>query len=160
VKVFLSIYISSANETHLNVEFWTPRRVAKIYCDRETAHLADPSSYSLGRRANRRKNAMSTPAWVETLGDIAGFCTTFAFVPQLVRIYRQGGRDLSYGMLSFYLGGVLMWLGYGILIHAQAVALTNAATAVLIAAATVLKAWKERQPVAKRMVGSQLPEEG
>ena len=43
---------------------------------------------------------MSTLEWVEILGDVAGFCTTFAFVAQLVKIYKRGGRDLSYGMLS------------------------------------------------------------
>ena len=88
---------------------------------------------------------MSTVQWVEILGGVAGFCTTFAFVPQLVKIYRQGGRDLSYGMLSSYLFGVFLWLAYGLLIHAQAVTLTNGATAVLITAATILKAWKERR---------------
>ena len=103
---------------------------------------------------------MMSPAWVETLGAVAGFCTTFAFVPQLVKIYRQGGRDLSYGMLAFYLIGILLWLGYGFLIHAQAVVLTNAATAVLIAAATILKAWKERQQTAKPFLSNQLPEQG
>ena len=101
---------------------------------------------------------MNSRSWVETLGAVAGFCTTFAFVPQLVKIYRQGGRDLSYGMLAFYLGGVLMWLGYGILIHAQAVALTNAATAVLISSATVLKIWKDRQPIGKPLVAEEVPE--
>ena len=101
---------------------------------------------------------MIAAGWVEILGAVAGFCTTFAFVPQLVKIYRQGGRDLSYGMLSFYLGGVLMWLAYGLLIHAQAVAITNAATAILITAATLLKAWKERQEPAKPLVPEQLTE--
>jgi MtN3 and saliva related transmembrane protein len=101
---------------------------------------------------------MTAPAWVEILGAVAGFCTTFAFVPQLVKIYRQGGRDLSYGMLSFYLGGVLMWLAYGVLIHAQAVAITNAATAILIAAATLLKAWKERQEPGQPLVPEQRAE--
>jgi uncharacterized protein with PQ loop repeat len=61
--------------------------------------------------------------------------TTFAFVPQLVKIYKQDGRDLSYGMLSLYLFGVLLSLANGLLIHTQAVALTNGATAILIAAA-------------------------
>jgi MtN3 and saliva related transmembrane protein len=103
---------------------------------------------------------MTSPTWVEALGSVAGFCTTFAFVPQLVKMYRQGGRDLSYGMLSVYLGGVLLWLAYGILIRAQALALTNAATAVLIAAATILKAWKERRDTPKPIVSTQLPEEG
>lgn len=101
---------------------------------------------------------MTAASWVEILGALAGFFTTFAFVPQLVKIHKQGGRDLSYGMLSLYLGGVLMWLAYGLLIHAQAVAITNAATAILIAAATLLKAWKERQEPGKPLVPEQLSE--
>ena len=101
---------------------------------------------------------MTATVWVEILGAVAGFCTTFAFVPQLVKIYRQGGRDLSYGMLSLYLGGVLMWLAYALLIHAQALILTNAATAILIAAATLLKAWKEHQEHTKPLVPEQLTE--
>jgi len=44
---------------------------------------------------------------------------------------------------------VLLWLAYGLLIHAQAVALTNGATAILIAAATILKARKERQDLSR-----------
>lgn len=44
---------------------------------------------------------MTPPLCVEALGAIAGSCTTFAFLPQLVKIYRQGGRELSYAMLSF-----------------------------------------------------------
>ena len=102
---------------------------------------------------------MTPPLWVEGLGAIAGFCTTFAFVPQLVKIYRQGGRDLSYAMLSFYLFGVLLWLAYGTILHVQAVAITNFATAILIASATLLKAWKERQPTRKPVVAEQLPEQ-
>jgi len=98
---------------------------------------------------------MSSPGWVETLGGVAGFCTTFAFVPQLVKIYRQGGRDLSYGMLAFYLGGVLLWILYGVFMHVQAVLLTNVATAILIAAATLLKAWKERQDSGKSLLPEQ-----
>jgi uncharacterized protein with PQ loop repeat len=77
---------------------------------------------------------MITPQWVEILDGV--FCTTFAFVPQLVKIYKQGEPDLSDGLLSLYLFGVLLGLAYGLLIHAQ-VALTNAAIAILIAAATI-----------------------
>ena len=101
---------------------------------------------------------MSAPQWIEVLGGIAGFCTTFAFVPQVVKIYRQGGRDLSYATLSFYLLGVLLWLAYGLILHVQAVALTNLATAILIAAATLLKAWKERQATVKTVVVEQFAE--
>jgi len=88
---------------------------------------------------------MSTSTWVSVCGTIGGFCTTFAFVPQVVKIWRQGGRDLSYGMLFLYMVGVSLWLAYGLLIHAQAVTLTNAATLVLIAFATGLKAWTDKR---------------
>jgi len=63
-------------------------------------------------------------------------------------------------MLSFYLFGVLLWLAYGVILHVQAVAITNFATAILIGSATLLKAWKERQPSRKPAVGEQLPEQG
>lgn len=87
---------------------------------------------------------MTTVTWIEVLGTVAGFCTTFAFVPQVVKIWRQGGRDLSYGMLGLYLVGVLLWLVYGLLLHAPAIIIANVATFLLIALAIALKAWKER----------------
>ena len=40
------------------------------------------------------------------VGSAAAFCTTLSFVPQLVKIRRQGGRDLSDGMLVLYLLGL------------------------------------------------------
>jgi MtN3 and saliva related transmembrane protein len=88
---------------------------------------------------------MLAPQAIEILGAIAGFCTTFAFVPQLVKIRKQGGRDLSYGMLFFYLTGVLLWLAYGVFLHAPSVILANSATSFLIVLAIFLKAWKERR---------------
>jgi MtN3 and saliva related transmembrane protein len=89
--------------------------------------------------------AMTTDTWIVLLGSVGGFCTTFAYVPQVIKIWKQGGRDLSYGMLSLYLFGVILWLAYGILMHAQAVVLTNFATAILIAIATALKAWTAKR---------------
>jgi MtN3 and saliva related transmembrane protein len=82
---------------------------------------------------------MTTENWITAAGSLGGFCTTFAFVPQVLRIWKQGGRDLSYGMLSLYLFGVLLWLAYGILLRAQAVIITNFATAILIGIATVFE---------------------
>ena len=92
---------------------------------------------------------MTTDNWILILGTVAGFCTTFAFVPQVVKIWKQGGRDLSYGMLGLYLLGVLLWLAYGVLMHAQAVVLANFATAILITFATALKAWTARRDEGK-----------
>ena len=103
---------------------------------------------------------MSSPQSVEILGAVAGFCTTFAFVPQLIKIKKQGGRDLSYGMLIFYLAGVLLWLAYGLLLHSPSVILANSATSILIFLAILLKAWKERRPASTTLAAEQLPERG
>jgi len=101
---------------------------------------------------------MPSPQSIEILGAVAGFCTTFAFVPQLIKIQKQGGRDLSYGMLVFYLAGVLLWLAYGIFLHALSVILANTATSFLIVLAIFLKAWKERRPPSAAFVAEQFPE--
>jgi MtN3 and saliva related transmembrane protein len=97
---------------------------------------------------------MTTDSMIVVLGTVAGFCTTFAYVPQLIKIWKQGGRDLSYAMLSLYLFGVCLWLAYGLLIHAQAVIITNLATAILIAMATALKAWTAKRSAVKETLGS------
>jgi MtN3 and saliva related transmembrane protein len=94
---------------------------------------------------------------IEILGAVAGFCTTFAFVPQLLKIRKQGGRDLSYGMLAFYLAGVLLWLAYGILLRAPSVILANSATSFLIVLAIILKAFKERRAPSPNLVAEQFP---
>jgi MtN3 and saliva related transmembrane protein len=101
---------------------------------------------------------MPSPQSVEILGAAAGFCTTFAFVPQLIKIKKQGGRDLSYGMLIFYLTGVVLWLAYGLFLHSPSVILANSATSLLIVLAIFLKAWKERRPPSAALVAEQLPE--
>src|SRR5450432_372927 len=95
---------------------------------------------------------MTTDNWVTVAGSLGGFCTTVAFVPQVLKIWKQGGRDLSYGMLSLYLFGVLLWLAYGILLRAPAVIITNFATAILITIATVLKVWTARRDSGKEEI--------
>jgi uncharacterized protein with PQ loop repeat len=42
---------------------------------------------------------IATTTWIAWVGTVGGFCTTFAYVPQVMKIWKQGGRDLSYGML-------------------------------------------------------------
>jgi MtN3 and saliva related transmembrane protein len=88
---------------------------------------------------------MSMENWAGMLGAVAGTCTTLAFVPQVVKIWKQGGRDLSYGLLGVYLVGVLLWLAYGLLLRAPEIVLANAATALLVLLATVLKAWTDKR---------------
>ena len=84
---------------------------------------------------------------VNYVGSAAAICTTIAYIPQIFKIRRQGGKDLSYPMLIFYLAGILFWLVYGLLLHAAAVIWANVATSLLVAAALVLKA---THPAGKR----------
>jgi MtN3 and saliva related transmembrane protein len=77
---------------------------------------------------------------LDYIGGVAAVCTTVAFVPQILKIRRQGGGDLSYPMLLLYLTGIILWLVYGLMLHAAAVIWANAATSVLVAIAIVLKA--------------------
>jgi len=67
-----------------------------------------------------------------------------------LKIRRQGGDDLSYPMLFVYITGTLLWLAYGLLLHAAAVIWANAATAVLVFSAIVLKAtWSPKGRTAR-----------
>ena len=77
---------------------------------------------------------------VNIVGGVAAVCTTVAFVPQILKIRRQGGADLSYPMLFLYFTGIVLWLAYGLMLHAAAVIWANAVTSVLVAVAILLKA--------------------
>ena len=96
---------------------------------------------------------MSAENLSAVLGTAAGFCTTVSFVPQIIKIWKQGGRDVSYAMLTFFLVGVLLWFVYGMVVKAQAVIITNLATAVLIAIAMGLKAWTAKRDFGKAVMG-------
>jgi 5'(3')-deoxyribonucleotidase/uncharacterized protein with PQ loop repeat len=82
---------------------------------------------------------MSLEQWVAIIGTVAALCTTLAFVPQILKTWRTGGRDLSYGMLLAYLAGILLWLVYGILISRMAVIAANVAAILLVSLNLVLK---------------------
>jgi MtN3 and saliva related transmembrane protein len=79
------------------------------------------------------------------IGIVAAVCTTLSFVPQIVKIRRQGARDLSYGMLVLYLLGLGLWLIYGIRIGAAEVIGANLVAGSLVAFALVLK-WRSELP--------------
>ena len=81
------------------------------------------------------------------IGTVAAFCTTVAFVPQIVKLRKQGGEDLSYQMLFLYLTGVLLWLVYGIRVHAVAVIWANALACLMVLISIILKA----NPPAKKL---------
>ena len=87
---------------------------------------------------------MTHENWIVLVGNIAACCTTLSFVPQIVKIWKQGGRDVSYGMFIVFALGCLLWLIYGLLTKTQAVIIANAATGFLVLVALALKFWKGR----------------
>jgi MtN3 and saliva related transmembrane protein len=95
-------------------------------------------------------------ALVSGIGTVAAICTTGAFVPQILKMRKQGGDDLSYAMLAVYLTGVMLWLAYGLTIHAAAVIWANVVTALLVGTAIVLKATTSRR-LADKLPGLTTP---
>lgn len=74
------------------------------------------------------------------VGYIAGFLTTIAFVPQVLKTWKsKSASDLSLGMFSVFSMGVLCWLIYGILLAAVPMILWNAVTLILALALLVMK---------------------
>lgn len=66
------------------------------------------------------------------IGLAAGFCTTVAFLPQVIKTWKsKSAKDLSFGMYSIFCTGVLLWLIYGILISDLPIILANAITLLL-----------------------------
>ena len=68
----------------------------------------------------------------ETLGLVAGALTTAAFVPQVIKTWRtRSAGDFSLPMLLMFVGGVAMWLFYGVFEGARPVVYANGVTLVL-----------------------------
>ena len=69
----------------------------------------------------------------EIIGLIAAVCTTFAFVPQVMKVWKtKQTKDLSLRMYSIMFIGILLWLVYGILIDSLSIKLANLVTATLV----------------------------
>jgi MtN3 and saliva related transmembrane protein len=79
-------------------------------------------------------------AWVEPTGFLAAFCTTIAFVPQLVRVVRhKSAHDISLPTFLLFSLGVFLWLVYGIYAHDKPVIASNGATLILSVSILILK---------------------
>jgi MtN3 and saliva related transmembrane protein len=86
-------------------------------------------------------------SWItDTIGSVAGFCTTLSMVPQLYSIWRnKSGRGVSTAMMLVFGLGVLMWCTFGVRTHSVPVIAANAATLVLVIAILTLKAHYDRR---------------
>ena len=82
----------------------------------------------------------------EWLGFAAGIFTTVSFVPQVLHAWRSKRcDDLSWGMLSAFSAGVMLWLIYGLRLWAMPIILANAVTLALLIIIMGLKIrYKER----------------
>jgi MtN3 and saliva related transmembrane protein len=66
------------------------------------------------------------------LGYLAAFCTTIAFIPQAIKVYKsKHTKDISLGMFSLLNAGFVLWLWYGILILSYPIIIANAITIVI-----------------------------
>ena len=81
------------------------------------------------------------------LGAVATASSTVAFVPQIAKIWKTGGKDVSISMLSLYVVGVTLWFFYGLAIGATALSMANAASIVFAGTCLALKFMKGRHAV-------------
>ncbi|MDH5515579.1 MAG: SemiSWEET transporter [Gammaproteobacteria bacterium] len=77
---------------------------------------------------------------VNITGSLAGCLTTIAFIPQVVRTWKtRSAQDISLFMFLLFSCGVLLWLIYGILLHALPIILANGITLVLSTSILAMK---------------------
>jgi len=83
------------------------------------------------------------------IGLIAAFCTTAAFIPQVIQIIRTGNVDgISLQMYSIFTFGVSMWLIYGLIVQDLPMILANLITFILAASVLGLTIYKRlKKPV-------------
>ena len=73
-----------------------------------------------------------SPSLTEFVGFAAAFCTTAAYLPQVVRVWRtRRTKDVSLGMFVVMTVGLLCWLAYGFAIHDMPVIVCNGSALVM-----------------------------
>ncbi len=93
------------------------------------------------------KFARQMKEYTEVIGSLAGLCTTVAFLPQLVQIYKaKSGKGISTVMYCIFCFGICLWLCYGWLLGEVPMMVTNAVTLVLALAVLTMKLmWRKRE---------------
>lgn len=80
----------------------------------------------------------------EIVGLIAAFCTTFAFIPQVVQLYKtRVTTGISLGMYFIFTTGVFLWLIYGLILSSPSLIIANSLTFIFALSVLVMKwMWK------------------
>jgi MtN3 and saliva related transmembrane protein len=62
----------------------------------------------------------------EYLGIVAGIFTTFAVIPQIMRVYKlKSAREISLIFTTSLLVGIIIWLVYGIMLGLYSIIIWN-----------------------------------
>ncbi len=73
-------------------------------------------------------------------GLAAAFCTTVAYVPQVLKAWRsKKTADISLGMFTLMVTGIALWLIYGLMMSDLPLILSNAVTLALVVSILALK---------------------
>lgn len=93
---------------------------------------------------------MELPTWFPVLvGSVAAVCTTSAFVPQAIRVWRLKRADeISLVTFSVFSLGTLVWLLYGLLIDSTPVIAANVVTLAIAIVIVALKLRYDGAPAA------------
>lgn len=69
----------------------------------------------------------------ELIGFIAAVCTTFAFLPQVIKVWKtKQTKDLSLRMYTIMVIGICLWFVYGLRINSLSIILANIVTGFLV----------------------------
>jgi 5'(3')-deoxyribonucleotidase/uncharacterized protein with PQ loop repeat len=88
--------------------------------------------------------------WSAVIGTAGAICSAMSFLPQMLKVRRQGGRDLSMAMLALLLAGAVLWFTYGVINRATAVMVANIAIIGLVATTAIMKIVMDRRGAADR----------
>jgi MtN3 and saliva related transmembrane protein len=86
------------------------------------------------------------------LGFAAAVCTTGAFIPQVLMVWRErGAPGISAGMYLMFILGVALWLFYGLALDSWPMVIANGITLLLASSVLGMKWYFER---ASRIAGA------
>jgi len=98
--------------------------------------------------------------WSAAIGTAGGVCSAMSFLPQMLKVRRQGGRDLSMAMLTLLLSGAVLWFAYGVINQATAVMAANVAIIGLVSTTAIMKIVLDRRgaPPRRRRIAIDMDE--
>ena len=78
--------------------------------------------------------------YLEMIGLIAGICSTFATLPQIIKIWkRRSAKDVSLSMFILSWMGTILWAIYGLFAHSLSLVIANIISFLLVSSIMVMK---------------------